>query len=296
MFATVGGQLSEVATEFAGPRLGSPAVSSDQRWDSDGGQPSEPHTDPMLPAITDDMLPPLNTPPVPTLDDRALAEMLAELEGEDAALLDSADGLGTSSAEVAGSVGEGADGSEAGAQSGSATVVIAPSDAADAGPDGVDGPPERAGAGPDGVDGPPPPNIGPTASEPVPPLPSGALPSGAVVASRPGPLIPHTAPIRRSVGERDRRTEEDRGRPAAAPVRRTSQEQVAAPLAPLTRFDYGDFRPPVSRLVEEPSLTGLTRRSRGRFGSVLFTIAFVVIFLLIVTQALLSLLDAGAGF
>jgi hypothetical protein len=62
-------------------------VSTDPKWAGDGAVSSEPHTDPMLPVITDDMLPPLANPRVPTLDDRTLAQLLAELEGEENALL-----------------------------------------------------------------------------------------------------------------------------------------------------------------------------------------------------------------
>jgi hypothetical protein len=57
-------------------------VSSDPKWAADGAVSSEPHTDP-FPVITDDMLPPLANPRVPTLDDRTLAQLLAELEGEE---------------------------------------------------------------------------------------------------------------------------------------------------------------------------------------------------------------------
>ncbi|HEX4248522.1 MAG TPA: hypothetical protein VH008_11735 [Pseudonocardia sp.] len=60
-------------------------MSTDPKWASDGAVSSEPHTDPMLPVITDDMLPPLANPRVPTLDDRTLAQLLAELEGEESA-------------------------------------------------------------------------------------------------------------------------------------------------------------------------------------------------------------------
>jgi hypothetical protein len=64
-------------------------VSTDPKWAADGAVSSEPHTDPMLPVITDDMLPPLANPRVPTLDDRTLAQLLAELEGEENAPLGS---------------------------------------------------------------------------------------------------------------------------------------------------------------------------------------------------------------
>jgi hypothetical protein len=69
-------------------------VSTDPKWAGDGAVSSEPHTDPMLPVITDDMLPPLANPRVPTLDDRTLAQLLAELEGEENALLGADPGLG----------------------------------------------------------------------------------------------------------------------------------------------------------------------------------------------------------
>ena len=62
-------------------------MSTDPKWAGDGAVSSEPHTDPMLPVITDDMLPPLANPRVPTLDDRTLAQLLAELEGDENALL-----------------------------------------------------------------------------------------------------------------------------------------------------------------------------------------------------------------
>jgi hypothetical protein len=41
------------------------------------------------------------------------------------------------------------------------------------------------------------------------------------------------------------------------------------------------------------SLTGLTRRSRSRVGSILFTVAFVGVFVLIVVQAIVSLVTPG---
>lgn len=296
-------QLSEVPPESAGPWLGSPAVSSDQRSSPDGAQPSEPRTDPMLPAITDDMLPPLNTPPVPTLDDRALAEMLAELEGEDIALLDSADPLGTSVAGDGRSVSGGTDGAEAGTSGGSPTALNAPPDPTGAGSNAGNAPSEQVVAplnevfaGSDGVVAPLEARVAGSGVVSAGSDVVVAGSDGAAVVDRPEPR--EAAPVRPSVGQPSRRTaEEERvGQPAGAPVRRSRQEQFTAPpAAPLVRSEYGDFRPPVSRAVEEPSLTGLTRRSRGKFGSVLFTVAFVVIFLLILTQALLSLLDAGAS-
>jgi hypothetical protein len=57
-------------------------VSSQSRFDSGAGA-SEPHTDPTLRAITDQELPPLWDPRVPELDDKTLAQLLAELDGDD---------------------------------------------------------------------------------------------------------------------------------------------------------------------------------------------------------------------
>lgn len=68
-----------------------------------------------------------------------------------------------------------------------------------------------------------------------------------------------------------------------------------AAAAPVIHSEYGDFRPPIhqepDRHYEALSLTGITERSRGRLGSRLFTIAFVVIFVLILIQAAVSLLS-----
>ncbi|GAA5145893.1 hypothetical protein GCM10023321_04470 [Pseudonocardia eucalypti] len=68
-----------------------------------------------------------------------------------------------------------------------------------------------------------------------------------------------------------------------------------APTPPVIHSEYGDFRPPIhqepDRHYEALSLTGITERSRGRLGSRLFTIAFVVIFVLILIQAAVSLLS-----
>jgi hypothetical protein len=66
---------------------------------------------------------------------------------------------------------------------------------------------------------------------------------------------------------------------------------------PVVCSQYGDFRPPIDRAQEVTSLTGLglTRRSRSRTGSRLFTIVFVAIFLLILVQAVASMLSAAGA-
>jgi hypothetical protein len=45
------------------------------------------------------------------------------------------------------------------------------------------------------------------------------------------------------------------------------------------------------RIVEDPGILGLSRRSRSRVGSLLFTWFFVLVFTLIVVQMVASLLD-----
>ncbi len=52
-----------------------------------------------------------------------------------------------------------------------------------------------------------------------------------------------------------------------------------------------DARPPVRD--EEPSLFGLTRRSRSRLGSQLFTAVFVAIFVIIFLQLMTRLFTGG---
>ncbi len=50
-------------------------------------------------------------------------------------------------------------------------------------------------------------------------------------------------------------------------------------------------RPPGDRprLPDEPSILGLSRRSRSRFGSRAFTLFFVLVFVLIVVQMIVAL-------
>ena len=49
--------------------------------------------------------------------------------------------------------------------------------------------------------------------------------------------------------------------------------------------------PPRPRIVAEPSILGLSRLTRGRFGSRVFTLFFVFVFTLIVVQMIASILD-----
>jgi hypothetical protein len=71
-------------------------------------------------------------------------------------------------------------------------------------------------------------------------------------------------------------------------------DEWAGPEAAVISSPYGDYRPPVS-LADEPSLTGLSPLSRSKVGSLLFTLAFAAIFVLILVQALVSLFTSGAG-
>jgi len=257
-------------------------VSSDPQWAPDGTQPPELHTDPMLPAITDDMLPPLANPRVPTLDDRALAELLAELEGDDSAppdILDvpaqsrSAEPAGHASDPLAaprlspGSTGLGGDAL--------AAPRLAP-DLADLTPSAGRNLAAQVGAVPL-----PRPDPEPEPGRPLGPRPR--PPSDARPGQPPGPRLS------RPLGARPGRAPGSRAGAAGSPLGHSG-------VGPVVRSQYGDFRPPVARGSDVPTgLTGLTRKSRSKVGSVLFTVVFIAIFILILIQALASVFTASAG-
>ena len=95
------------------------------------------------------------------------------------------------------------------------------------------------------------------------------------------------------------RAASSRDRPASAepptdPMMPAITDEQPDPEAAVISSPYGDYRPPVS-LTEEPSLTGLSPLSRSKAGSLLFTLAFVAIFVLILVQTLVSLFTAGSG-
>lgn len=77
--------------------------------------------------------------------------------------------------------------------------------------------------------------------------------------------------------------------PAPAPAPRAVPEQ---PVRPVT--DLAARRAPLSaarpRVVEEPSILGLSRRTRSRLGSRLFSLFFVAVFALIAVQMVLAIL------
>jgi hypothetical protein len=50
--------------------------------------------------------------------------------------------------------------------------------------------------------------------------------------------------------------------------------------------------PPRPRIVPEPSILGLSRLARSRFGSRLFTLFFVFVYVLIVVQMVYAILDS----
>ncbi|TQM35775.1 hypothetical protein FB388_7217 [Pseudonocardia cypriaca] len=49
--------------------------------------------------------------------------------------------------------------------------------------------------------------------------------------------------------------------------------------------------PPRPRIVEEPGILGLSRLTRGRFGSRLFNLFFLLVFTVIVIQMISAILD-----
>lgn len=162
----------------------------------DGSERPEERTDPLLPMITEAILASFGTPTVPRLDDRALAELLAELDGDDV------------------------------------------------------GPAEQAPA-----------TAGADTS-----VPTGDSSAGDVPAGEPRPPAGAVEEV-----------------PDAAAPRSAAAERSAA----AGRYVRRD-RPPPTAPAEVPSLTGLTRRSLGRIGSIAFTVVFVAIFLLILVQAVAS--------
>jgi hypothetical protein len=82
--------------------------------------------------------------------------------------------------------------------------------------------------------------------------------------------------------------------PPTDPAMPAITDEQPDPEAAVISSPYGDYRPPVP-LTEEPTLTGLSPLSRSRTGSLLFTLAFVAIFVLILVQTLVSLFITGSG-
>ena len=80
----------------------------------------------------------------------------------------------------------------------------------------------------------------------------------------------------------------------AALARTPAPERPAAPVTERTARRATVHRPPVHSarppVVEEPGILGLSRLTRGRVGSRLFTLFFVAVFTLIAVQMVLELL------
>jgi len=283
----------------------------------------------MLPAITDDMLPPLANPRVPTLDDRALAELLAELEGDDSAPLDlldlpddldlpaqsrSADPAGHASDPLAAprlspeSTGLGGDALAAPRLAPDPTGLGSePVPAPQLAPDLAD---LTASAGRNlaaQVGAVPLPRPDPEPEPGQPPGPRPRPPSDARPGQPPGPRPrppldarpgqpfgagagqPPGPRLGQPLGARPGRAPGSRAGAAGSPLGHSG-------VGPVIRSQYGDFRPPVARGSDVPTgLTGLTRKSRSKVGSVLFTVVFIAIFILILIQALASVFTASAG-
>lgn len=215
-------ELGCVGAGFGGDfALLSLAVTSVPRWEPDGTESPAERTDPLLPIITDDMLPPLDLPRLPTLDDQSLAQLLAELDGEEPGL-----------------VGD--------PETAPAAEPMAP--AAEPSPTPVEPSVERA--------------VELSVERAVEP----SVERAPTPAERPLRLVEH-------------------------PTSSRTHSSAAAGQVP-SKYVRREYRPPVVP-ADALTLTGLTRRSRSRVGSILFKVAVVGIFLLILVQTIVSLLTPG---
>lgn len=218
----------------------------------DGTERPEERTDPLLPVITNSMPPPIVTPKLPRLDDRTLAELLAELDGED--------------------------------------FVLAGDD-----PSADDAPDRRNGAHTDDSrSAPTRPAAEPPVGAPVPTEPPAAEPlvGTPVPGGRPAAEPPAIVEPSAAAAEPSAAAEPPVVPSARRPVARTLASPGAGAGLRPGRYVRREYRPPAAP-AEAPSLTGLTRRSGGRLGSIAFTVVFAAIFLLILVQAVVSVLDAG---
>lgn len=266
-----------------GPELQSLAVTSDPNRRSGSQDVSDAHTDPLLPRITDEMLAAGGSAPASALDDRMLAELLAELEDDDQYALD-----------------ELLDGEEEPlpkartARPVDRQAEVKAVSTEDLGP--VPAPRPETPARDDQVandepaaDDEPAPDVGPVANH---------EPAAPTAKPEPGAQRPSF-----QAGPPSRRTAQEAVPVHLEPPQRAKEDFLdeddsypvirQSPLGPVVHSRYGDFRPPVEREPEAQTLTGfgLTRRSRSKVGSILFTVVFVAIFLLILLQAVVSLIS-----
>jgi hypothetical protein len=119
------------------------------------------------------------------------------------------------------------------------------------------------------------------AAAPAPPEP--APPKPAADAAAPGwltgrPTLPWPPPAA---------AEEATSAAAASPPPRQPEAHPRPPVRPVII----PGAPPRPRIVEEPGILGLSRLTRGRFGSRLFTLFFVLVFTVIAVQMVVSILD-----
>jgi hypothetical protein len=240
-------------------------------WSPDGTQPPEPGTDPMMPAIIADVLPPWDRPHAPVLDDRSSAGLLADSGGD---------------------------------PSGPREDVAAPSPARTPAT-GRERDHRPAAAAP--IDRLEEPATGRRAGAPSPDRWPG--PEGGRRERTGGPGREATAaPRPRTVAELVARTYAF----GTAPGTGCSPPTVTPPAGGqrprlLGRIETGERRStrwsgdpfgeqryasspsPPFPTPEHTSLTGLTRRSMSRVGSIAFRLAFVAVFLLIVIQLVVSI-------
>lgn len=297
-------RFGELPAKLAGRELLSAAVSSESRYDggTDAGQLG-PH------AVAGQELPPLWDPRVPELDDHTLAQLLAELDGEDT--------LGAH-AQAAAPRSYAADPAHATSSTFEAVPAskAEPRAFAETAANANPGPAAQPARNPNPADTPAAARETPPPPDPTAPLTPPAKPAPAIGTLSPAePAQRRRAmPTPRTAPPTEAAPATDPGPPTTPlprigitpPARPTTPKRVDAThhadaqpphledsaIGPVIHTDYGDFRPPIDR-VREPALTGLTRRSRSRLGSLLFTIAFVAIFLIILIETLVSLLSAG---
>ena len=99
--------------------------------------------------------------------------------------------------------------------------------------------------------------------------------------------LPRFAPIAWCKGESTcRRTNTTPTPPSGAPTTPSARRTASGPAHPLP--PRPDARP---RIVQDPVIIGLTRVSRSRLGSRLFTWFFVFVYLVIIVQLVWSILQ-----
>ncbi|GAA0925316.1 hypothetical protein GCM10009559_10070 [Pseudonocardia zijingensis] len=75
--------------------------------------------------------------------------------------------------------------------------------------------------------------------------------------------------------------------PDGTPAERRLHEEIPRPRPP----GWPPGPPPRPRIVDEPGILGLSRLTRGRFGSRLFNLFFVLVFVVILVQMVSAILE-----